>query len=79
MLRTVLIVDDHAGYRGGARALLESDGLEVVGEAADGESAIEAAHRLRPDVVLLDVQLPARTVSRWPSASPRRATLPQSC
>jgi DNA-binding NarL/FixJ family response regulator len=58
MLRTVLIVDDHAGYRGGARALLESDGLEVVGEAADGESAIEAAHRLRPDVVLLDVQLP---------------------
>jgi DNA-binding NarL/FixJ family response regulator len=58
MQRTVLIVDDHAGYRAGARALLESDGFEVVGEAADGASAIEATHRLRPDVVLLDVQLP---------------------
>ena len=58
MPRTVLIVDDHAGYRAGARALLESDGFEVVGEAADGEAAIEAARRLRPDIVLLDVQLP---------------------
>jgi DNA-binding NarL/FixJ family response regulator len=58
MPRTVLIVDDHAGFRAGARALLEADGFEVVGEAADGESALAAAGRLRPDVVLLDVQLP---------------------
>ena len=55
---TVLIVDDHQGFRQGARALLEADGFEVLGEAADGESAVEQARRLRPQVVLLDVQLP---------------------
>ena len=57
---TVLIVDDHQGFRDGARALLEAEGFQVLGEAADGESAIEQARRLRPDVVLLDVQLPGR-------------------
>ena len=41
-----------------ARALLESEGFEVVGEASDGASAIEAAKELRPDAILLDVQLP---------------------
>ena len=41
-----------------ARALLESEGFDVVGEAADGAAAIEAARELHPDVVLLDVQLP---------------------
>ena len=41
-----------------ARALLESEGFDVVGEAEDGVSAIEAARTLRPDVILLDVQLP---------------------
>jgi DNA-binding NarL/FixJ family response regulator len=55
---TVLIVDDHAGFRQVARALLEADGIQVVGEAADGESAITEAERLRPQLVLLDVQLP---------------------
>lgn len=40
------------------RALLESEGFEVIGEAADGASAIEATQALRPDVVLLDVYLP---------------------
>ena len=55
---TVLIVDDHEGFRQVARALLEADGVEVVGEAADGESAITEAERLRPQLVLLDVQLP---------------------
>jgi DNA-binding NarL/FixJ family response regulator len=55
---TVLIVDDHPSFRASAHAILEADGYEVVGEAEDGESAIEAAHRLNPDVVLLDVQLP---------------------
>src|SRR5215475_8723438 len=55
---TVLIVDDHEGFRQVARELLEADGIEVVGEAVDGESAIAEAQRLRPQLVLLDVQLP---------------------
>jgi DNA-binding NarL/FixJ family response regulator len=55
---SVLIVDDHAGFRSGARALLEADGFDVLGEAADGQSAMQEARRLRPQVVLLDVQLP---------------------
>jgi DNA-binding NarL/FixJ family response regulator len=55
---TVLIVDDHPSFRSSAHALLEAEGFEIVGEAEDGESAIEAAQRLHPDVVLLDVQLP---------------------
>jgi DNA-binding NarL/FixJ family response regulator len=55
---TILIVDDHPSFRATARAILEADGFEVVGEAEDGASALEAVHRLRPDVVLLDVQLP---------------------
>jgi DNA-binding NarL/FixJ family response regulator len=55
---TVLIVDDHAGFRGMARALLESEGFDVVGEVADGAAAIEAAKLLRPEVILLDVYLP---------------------
>jgi DNA-binding NarL/FixJ family response regulator len=55
---TLLIVDDHAGFRTFARALMEAEGLDVVGEAADGPSAIAEAGRLDPDVVLLDVMLP---------------------
>jgi DNA-binding NarL/FixJ family response regulator len=58
MPQTVLIVDDHPSFRVTSRALLEAEGYDVVGEAADGASAIEAAKRLRPDVMLLDVQLP---------------------
>ena len=55
---TVLIVDDHPSFRLTARALLEAEGFEIVGEAEDGQSAIETARRLRPEVVLLDIQLP---------------------
>jgi len=54
----VLIVDDHPSFRASARAVLEADGFEVVGEAHDGESALAAVRALSPDVILLDVQLP---------------------
>ena len=56
--RTVLIVDDHAGFRRRARRALEAEGYEVVGEAPSGADGIEAAAALRPDIVLLDVHLP---------------------
>jgi DNA-binding NarL/FixJ family response regulator len=56
--RTLLIVDDHAGFRKLARTMLEAEGFEVVGEADDGESAVAAARRLSPAVVLVDVVLP---------------------
>jgi DNA-binding NarL/FixJ family response regulator len=55
---TLLIVDDNQAFRVSARRLLEGEGLLVVGEAADGETALELAKELQPDVVLLDVVLP---------------------
>lgn len=58
MVPRVLIVDDHPAFRSFARRVLVADGLVVVGESADGAAAIVAAPELRPDVVLLDVQLP---------------------
>ncbi|MEA2154631.1 MAG: hypothetical protein QOE11_771 [Solirubrobacteraceae bacterium] len=58
MSPTVLIVDDHAAFRAGARALLEADGYHVIGEAQDGQAGLDAVKTLNPDVVLLDVRLP---------------------
>jgi DNA-binding NarL/FixJ family response regulator len=55
---TVVIVDDHAGFRSSARALLEAEGFDVIGEAGDGASAIAVIDLLRPRIVLLDIQLP---------------------
>ncbi len=60
-MTTVLIVDDHPSFRATARALLEAEGFDVVGEASDGREAVAAAEELHPDVVLLDVQLPDQT------------------
>jgi DNA-binding NarL/FixJ family response regulator len=54
----LLIVDDSASFRAFARRLLVLDGFDVVGEAADGAAALHAVRDLRPDVVVLDVQLP---------------------
>jgi DNA-binding NarL/FixJ family response regulator len=55
----VLLVDDHAVVREGLRTFLElQDGIEVVGEAADGEQGVAEAGRLRPDVVLMDLVMP---------------------
>jgi DNA-binding NarL/FixJ family response regulator len=55
---SLLIVDDHADFRGLARSLLAADGFDVTGEVDDGESVVDEVRRLRPDIVLLDVQLP---------------------
>ena len=54
----MLIVDDHQAFRESVSALLEAEGFAVVGAAADGAGAIAEAQRLRPDIVLLDIQLP---------------------
>jgi DNA-binding NarL/FixJ family response regulator len=57
-MHTILIIDDHAGFRHQARTLLESDGFVVIGEAGDGASGLAAARTLRPDLVLVDIGLP---------------------
>lgn len=58
MNMTTLIVDDHAGFRASVRVLLEMEGFRVVGEACDADEAVKAAEALRPELVVLDVQLP---------------------
>jgi DNA-binding NarL/FixJ family response regulator len=58
MSRTVLIVDDHPSFRASARAVLESEGFVVIGEAEDGAAALAAVDALVPDIVVLDIQLP---------------------
>lgn len=59
-MTTILIVDDHAAFRHQARALLEGEGLIIVGEAVDGADALDAVAGLHPDLVLLDIGLPDR-------------------
>ncbi len=56
--RRVLVVDDHPSFRSCARALLAAEGFEVVGEAADGATALALADELAPELVLLDIRLP---------------------
>jgi DNA-binding NarL/FixJ family response regulator len=58
MLPTVLIVDDHAGFRRAARDMLEAEGFRVIAESSTGGDALTAAKRVRPGVVLLDIGLP---------------------
>lgn len=58
MTLKLLIVDDHAPFRTFVHQMLDAEGFDVTGEAADGESALVEVDRLHPDVVLLDVQLP---------------------
>jgi DNA-binding NarL/FixJ family response regulator len=73
--RSVLLVDDHAGFRSEARAMLEAEGFDVIGEAASGAAAVDEASRLRPDIVLLDIGLPDGSgldvVGRVRAAAPR--------
>ena len=58
MASTVLVVDDHDAFRSAARSMLEDMGLEVVGEADSGEAALVMFERTKPEIVLLDIQLP---------------------
>lgn len=57
-MTTILIVDDDARFRALARAVLQADGLTVIGEASDGTSGLAATRDLNPDVVLVDIGLP---------------------
>jgi DNA-binding NarL/FixJ family response regulator len=78
---TVLIVDDHEGFRASARRLLELDGLAVVGEAPDGATGLAAARALEPELVLLDVSLPDTTgydVATALAGGPSRVVLTSS-
>ena len=54
----VLVADDHSLFRDGLASLLEAAGHEVVGQVGDGQAAVEAARRLHPDLILLDVSMP---------------------
>ena len=54
----VLLIEDHTIVRQGLRRLLEEKGVEVVGEAEDGRKGLEAARKLEPDVVLMDISMP---------------------
>lgn len=73
-MNTLLIVDDHEGFRSFVASMLDGDEFTVTGIAEDGETALEAVASLRPDLVLLDIQLPgidgfevASRISRTPS------------
>jgi DNA-binding NarL/FixJ family response regulator len=57
-MRSLLIVDDHAGFRSWAREVLTHEGFQVIGEAGDGHTALRLVGELHPEVVLLDIQLP---------------------
>jgi DNA-binding NarL/FixJ family response regulator len=58
---TVLLADDHAVVRDGLRALLqENTDIEVVGEASDGRLVVKEARRLRPDIIVMDINMPNR-------------------
>jgi DNA-binding NarL/FixJ family response regulator len=54
----VLLVDDHPLFRDGVRSLLEARGVQVIGEAGDGEEAVQKALQFRPDVILMDIKMP---------------------
>jgi len=60
-LTRVLVIDDHPVVREGLRSMLSGDGIDVVGDAGTGQEAVSAAVALRPDVILLDMELPDRS------------------
>jgi DNA-binding NarL/FixJ family response regulator len=54
----VVVVDDHDLFRSGLRNLLEAEGIDVVGDAADGAEAVRLVHEVQPDVVVMDLHMP---------------------
>lgn len=70
--RTVVLADDHALFRTGVRALIERS-FDVVGEAADGQEAVALVERTRPDVLLLDVEMPGGSAERTIAMVRRRS------
>ena len=74
---TILLVDDHEVVRRGLAALLEgTDGWQIVGEAADGRSAVQLARETQPDVVVMDVAMPE--LNGFEAARQIRAALPRT-
>ena len=74
----VIIADDQALVRGGFRSILSTQAdIEVVGEAADGNRAVELCRQIQPDVVLMDIRMPVWTASRQPAPWCRPA--PPAC
>lgn len=71
----ILIGDDHAVVREGLKAILSDGGFAVVGEAGDGREAVEVARRTRPDVVVMDIQMPG--MSGIEAAKLIRAEIPE--
>jgi two-component system response regulator NreC len=73
---TILLADDHVMVRQGLRALLEQAGMTVVGEASDGQKALEIAHKQMPDVAVLDIGMPH--LNGLETARRLREALPQT-
>jgi DNA-binding NarL/FixJ family response regulator len=71
---TVLVADDHAALRRGVRVALQNGSFRVVAECADAATATEAAVRLRPDVCLLDIQMPGNGITAAREISARVPT-----
>ena len=76
----VFLADDHAVVREGLKALVNAQaGMEVVGEAADGRAALEAAAELRPDVVVMDISMPGLSGAKATEQLKQRSPVSQEC